>query len=153
MCRIKNNNKNYLCWYKYPSTLLPVHGDGQQATHGCNNRDADHRVEHIVHLPDEVLLHHQLFVVKEVNDDGLPGIGHTHQHVCHCQTATTRQVNGHIYHRYTKMHILLPLYEMRGQKSYLTLLLHNGTFMPRQGHQLNHFLIDYTFPDIFLRGS
>lgn len=42
---------------------LPVHSDGQEATHWRNHRDADHRVEHIVHLPDEVILHHQLSVV------------------------------------------------------------------------------------------
>ena len=69
---------------------LPVHSDGQQATHGCHDGDADHGVKHVIHLPDEVILHHQLSVVEEVNDDGFPGIGHTYQHVCYCQTATNR---------------------------------------------------------------
>lgn len=70
---------------------LPVHSDGQKATHWRHDRDADHGVKHIVHLPDEVVLHHQLSVVEEVNDDGLPGIGHTHQHVSYCQTAMTKR--------------------------------------------------------------
>lgn len=72
--------------------LLPVNSDGQQAAHRRNNGYADHGVKCIVHLPDEMLLHYQLSIVEEVNDDGLPGIGHTHQHVRDCQTATTKQV-------------------------------------------------------------
>lgn len=63
---------------------LPVHSNGQKTAHRRNDRDADHGVKYIVHLPDEVVLHHQLSVVKKVNDDGLPGVGHTHKHVCYC---------------------------------------------------------------------
>lgn len=77
---------------------LPVHSYGQQATHRCHHRDADHGVKHVVHLPDEVILHHQLSVVEEVNNDGLPGVGHTHQHVRYSQTATTKQVRSSLNH-------------------------------------------------------
>lgn len=69
---------------------LPVDGDGQQAAHRCHDGDADHGVKHVVQLPDEVVLHYQLLVVKQVNDDGLRGVGHTHQHVRHRQTAMTK---------------------------------------------------------------
>lgn len=72
---------------------LPVHSDGQQAAHRGNDGDADHGIKHVVHLPDEVVLHYQLSVVEEVNDDGLPGVGHTHQHVRYCQTATTKRLS------------------------------------------------------------
>lgn len=85
--------------------LLPVHSNGQQATHRCNHRDADHGVKHVVHLPDEVVLHHQLPVVEEVNDDGLPGVGHAHQHVGYCQTATTRKGQLSLDHKYRCLYI------------------------------------------------
>lgn len=71
----------------------PVDGDGQQAAHGRHDGDADHGVKHVVQLPDEVLLHYQLLVVEQVNDDGLPGVGYTHQHVCHRQTGRTKPVS------------------------------------------------------------
>lgn len=80
---------------------LPVHSDGQQAAHRRNDRYADHGVKCIVHLPEEMLLHYQLSVVEQVNDDGLPGIGHTHQHVRYCQTATTKQVRLSFDHKHT----------------------------------------------------
>lgn len=74
---------------------VPVDSDGQQAAHRRHHRDADHGVEHVVHLTNEVILHHQLPVVQEVNDDALPGVGHTHQHVRNGQTAD-KEVHGRV---------------------------------------------------------
>lgn len=71
----------------------PVHSDGQQAAHGRHHGDADHGVKDVVQLPDEVILHYQLLVVEQVNDDGLPGVGHTHQHVRHRQTGSSKPVS------------------------------------------------------------
>lgn len=70
--------------------FLPVDGDGQQAAHRRHDGDANHGVKHVVQLPDEVIFRYQLLVVKEVNDDGLRGVGHAHQHVRHRQTATSK---------------------------------------------------------------
>lgn len=100
-----------VCWKEglFLTPSLPVHSDGQQATHWRDDWDADHGVKHIVHLPDEVVLHHQLSVVEEIDNDGLPGVGHTHQHVSYSQTATTKQVrlifdhNHRCSHTHTKV--------------------------------------------------
>lgn len=73
--------------------FLPVDGDGQQAAHRRHDGDADHGVKHVVQLPDEVIFRYQLLVVKKVNDDGLRGVGHAHQHVRHRQTATSKPAN------------------------------------------------------------
>lgn len=43
-------------------------------------------------MPYEVVFHHKLPVAQEVNDDGLPGVGHTHQHVSYRQTVTTTEI-------------------------------------------------------------
>lgn len=71
----------------------PVDSDGQQAAHRRHHGDADHGVKHVVQLPEEVVFHYQLLVVEEVNDDGLPGVGHTHQHVGHRQAGRTKPVS------------------------------------------------------------
>lgn len=39
-----------------------------------------------------MVLHNQLSVVEEVDDDGFPGVRHAHQHVRHRQTATGQPV-------------------------------------------------------------
>lgn len=71
---------------------LPIHSNGQQAAHWRHNGNADHGVKCVVHLPDKMVLHNQLSVVEEVDDDGFPGVGHAHQHVRHRQTATGQPV-------------------------------------------------------------
>lgn len=94
VCYIYNGFIHFsiLCSLLLSSTLcvlqVPVYGDGQQAAHGRHHRGADHTVKDGVHLPDEVVLHHQLSIMEKVNDDGLQGVGHAHQHVGYSQTET-----------------------------------------------------------------
>lgn len=73
--------------------VIPVNGNGQKAAHRRHDGDADHGVKDVVQLPGDMVLHDQLLVVQEVNDDGLPGVGHAHQHVGHRQAAMTKPVS------------------------------------------------------------
>lgn len=74
---------------------VAVYSNGQEAAHGCHYRDADHGVKDIVYLPDDVILRHQLLIAEQVDDDGLPGVRHAHQHVRHRQTAH-EEVHGRV---------------------------------------------------------
>lgn len=74
---------------------VAVNGNSQKTTHGRYHRDADHRVKNVVHLSDEMVLHHQLPVSEQVDDYGLPGVGDTHQHVGHGQAAD-EEIHGRV---------------------------------------------------------
>lgn len=53
---------------------IAVHGNGQKAAHGRYHRDADHGVEDVIYLSNNVIFCHQLLIAEQVDNDGLPSV-------------------------------------------------------------------------------
>ena len=74
---------------------VPVDGDGQEVADGGHQGDADHGVEDVVHVLEELVLEGQVVAVDDGDHDGLQGVGHAHQHVGHGQAAE-EEVHGRV---------------------------------------------------------
>lgn len=74
---------------------VPVDGYDQEVADGGYQGDADHGVKDVVHVLDEVVVDDEVSAAEDGDHDGLQGVGHAHQHICHGQAAQ-EEIHGRV---------------------------------------------------------